>query len=458
MIADLPAYPTLRDSGEAWLGHVPDHWPTFRLKAVVRNVVEPSHAEGNDLRVALENVESWTGRFVPGRSESFEGSAKRFEAGDVLFGKLRPYLAKVTRLDVGGSCVGEFLVLRPSRSKAQGAYLEHLLRSQPVIDMINSSTFGAKMPRAEWQFIGSLRIPLPSDAEQAAIVRFLRHTNQWIRRHVRAKQTLIKTLAEQQQAIIHRAVTRGLDRNIPLAHSGIDWLGDIPAHWQSKRAKFFFREIDERSLTGLEELLSVSHITGVTPRSEKNVTMFEPESYVGHKVCQDGDLVINTMWAWAGALGITRREGIVSPSYGVYKPLRRGDFAPEFIDAMLRSPSYVAQYYVRSTGIRKSRLRLYPEEFLRIPLLQPPIEEQHAIVSSFTADTEAIRNAISGVQREVELLLQLQRRLIADVVTGKLDVREIAGRLPEAEPEEPQIDMAPEPGDSIDDDLEEVEV
>ncbi|MGZ9111929.1 MAG: restriction endonuclease subunit S, partial [Rhodoplanes sp.] len=102
--------------------------------------------------------------------------------------------------------------------------------------------------------------------------------------------------------------------------SGLPWLGQIPAHWEEKRAKYFFREIDERSRKGDEELLSVSHLTGVTPRSQKNVTMFRAESYVGHKLCRPGDVVFNTMWAWMGALGVARAAGIVSPSYAVYRP------------------------------------------------------------------------------------------------------------------------------------------
>ena len=101
------------------------------------------------------------------------------------------------------------------------------------------------------------------------------------------------------------------------ANSRQDWLGSVPAHWSALRAKCLFREVDERSKTGKEELLSVSHLTGVTPRRLKTVTMFLAESNVGHKACQPGDLVINTLWAWMAALGVTRHTGIVSPTYGV---------------------------------------------------------------------------------------------------------------------------------------------
>ena len=156
----------------------------------------------------------------------------------------------------------------------------------------------------------------------------------------------------------------------------VHWLGEIPDHWAEKRGKFFFREIDERSQTGEEELLSVSHTTGVTPRSQKNVTMFKAESYVGHKLARPNDIVINTMWAWMSALGVSKDVGIVSPAYGVYRPLNDTDFLPAYLDYLLRTPMLRYEYICRSTGIRASRLRLYPDKFLDIVLPCPPREEQ----------------------------------------------------------------------------------
>ena len=127
--------------------------------------------------------------------------------------------------------------------------------------------------------------------------------------------------------------------------SRLPWLGKIPAHWDELRAKYFFREVDERSATGQEEMLSVSHITGVTPRSRKNVTMFKSESNVGHKLCHPGDLVINTMWAWMAALGVAKQTGIVSPSYAVYRPIRSNAFVSEYIDHLLRTKPYATEIF-----------------------------------------------------------------------------------------------------------------
>lgn len=199
------------------------------------------------------------------------------------------------------------------------------------------------------------------------------------------------------------------------------WLPPVPEHWNEQRAKTFFREIDERSRTGQEELLSVSHLTGVTPRSQKNVTMFKAASYVGSKLCQPGDIVINTLWAWMAALGASRHVGIVSPAYGVYRPHRADSFNPAYLDYLLRTRAYVAEYIGRSTGIRASRLRLYPNQFLDIPLLQPPRPEQDQIVAYLRAQDAPIARFIKAKRELIALLTEQKLRIIDSAVTRGLD-------------------------------------
>jgi type I restriction enzyme S subunit len=301
----------------------------------------------------------------------------------------------------------------------------------------------AAQPGLAVERIANLAMPIPSQTERVFISRFLAHADRRIRRYIRAKRKLIALLNEQKQIIITRAVTRGLDPNVRLRSSGVEWLREVPEHWEVWSAKYFFREVDERSVTGTEELLSVSHITGVTPRSQKSVTMFMASSYVDHKVCRRGDLVINTMWAWMAALGVARHTGIVSPSYAVYRPLRPLKLLSDYADLLLRTRPYVSEYICRSTGIRSSRLRLYPEQFLRMKLVCPPTGEQQAILDSVRTESESAERAIVGAQREIDLLREFWIRLIADVITGKLDVRDAAVRLPiEAAEQESLDDLA----------------
>lgn len=189
-----------------------------------------------------------------------------------------------------------------------------------------------------------------------------------------------------------------------------DWLPALPAHWELHRAKANFREVDERSVSGDEELLSVSHKTGVTPRSQKNVTMFMAESYEGHKTCQPGDIVVNTLWAWMAALGASRHVGIVSPAYGVYRQ-RAVAFDARYLDYLLRTETYRGEYLRSSRGITTSRLRLYPPDFLNIPFVQPPLDEQRLIVR-FLDWHGAMTGKLIRAKRGVLALFAEQRELL----------------------------------------------
>jgi type I restriction enzyme S subunit len=277
-------------------------------------------------------------------------------------------------------------------------------------------------------------IALPPEHEQDLIVRYLDHCDLRIGHAIESKRRLTALLDERRRAAIQRLVTAGTHQAEHVKASGIKWLGDVPANWEIRPAKFFFREVNERSTKGDEELLSVSHLTGVTPRTTKNVTMFMAASYVGHKVCRQGDLVVNTMWAWMGALGVAGQTGLVSPAYAVYRPISGSPLSPSYAGMLLRTQPYVDEYTCRSTGIRSSRLRLYPDRFLSIAIVCPPPDEQREIVERAEGETRGLTAAIAAALGEIDLLLEYRTRLIADVVTGKRDIRTEAESLPDVDP------------------------
>ena len=179
--------------------------------------------------------------------------------------------------------------------------------------------------------------------------------------------------------------------------------------------------------------------------------MFLAESNIGYKLCRPGDIVINTMWAFMAALGVARQNGLVSPSYGVYRPLDNERLRHDYIEFLLRTEAYRANYLIRSTGITRSRLRLYPESFLVISVLCPPRTEQHAIVEYLGQATAAVDHAIARTRRQIELVQEYRTRLIADVVTGKLDVREAAAQLPDERDDEEPMDEDRALADDMDD-------
>lgn len=204
--------------------------------------------------------------------------------------------------------------------------------------------------------------------------------------------------------------------------SGISWLGEVPEHWEVKRGKVLWRCVDVRSEAGHEELLTVSSDRGVVPRSSATVTMFKAESYAGYKLCWPGDLVVNSLWAWSGGLGVSRHHGIVSSAYGVYRLRPPHDDYSAYMHELVRSQPFNWELRVQSRGIWISRLQLTDERFLGVSFPVPPPDEQAAIVRFLNWVDRRVSRVIRARQRRIELLEEYKRVLIHRVVTGQIDV------------------------------------
>ena len=234
-------------------------------------------------------------------------------------------------------------------------------------------------------------------------------------------RTSIEEYKKLKQAIITQAVTKGIRGDRPMKESGIEWAPLIPEDWSSYRGKHLFYETNERSETGSEELLTVSHKTGITPRSQKNVNMFMSESLVGYKIFREGDIAANTMWMWQGAIGVSAYHGVISPSYNTYRQ-RNGAFDSQYLDYLLRIPPLVDQYNVCSTGITASRLRLYPEQFLSLRFIVPPMEEQQKIVKFLHSRVDEMDALIQKKEQFLAELETYKKSLIYEYATGKKEV------------------------------------
>lgn len=271
--------------------------------------------------------------------------------------------------------------------------------------------------------------PLP---ERAAIVRFLDHMDRKIRRYIRAKQKLIKLLEVQKQVIIHRAVTRGLDSNVRLKPSGVEWLGDVPEHWEVRRAKNLSREVDHRSGTGTQVLLSLRMNQGLVPHHEVSTVPINSEALVGFKLVNPGQIVMNRMRAAIGMFGIADRSGLVSPDYAILEPIVGMD--PMYFVSLFKTPAAGRVFRTESKGLGTGSagfMRLYTDRFGVIKLPVPPVEEQRRIVQGIADSTADIKCTDERATREISLIREFRTRLVADVVTGKLDVREAVAHLPD---------------------------
>jgi len=298
---------------------------------------------------------------------------------------------------------------------------------------LESKGIGSGFNRLYTDRFGPIPISLPPPDEQAAIVRFLDWANGRLERAIRAKRKVIALLNEQKQAIIHRAVTRGLNPSAPLKPSGIPWLGDIPQHWEVRKLRQLLSRVTERNRPDLP-LLSVVREKGVIKRDTEDRDgnhNYIPDDLSNYKVVRCGQFAMNKMKAWQGSYGVSQVDGIVSPAYFVFDLREVGD---AFFHTAIRSKAYVPFFTLASDGVRVGQWDLSESRMKEISFFFPPANEQVAIVEFVARETSGVSVAISRLEREIELLREYRTRLVADVVTGKLDVRDAAARLPDKAP------------------------
>ena len=233
----MKQYESYKDSGVEWFGKIPSHWALSKGKHMFRlitdNVSDPTLP-----KVALENIESGTGRYIKTESD-FMGEGVEFIPNDILFGKLRPYLAKVYKADFRGQSVGDIYVFRGKESQ-DADYLKFLMLSHPFISVVDGSTYGAKMPRANWDFISQMILPNPPLSEQRIIASYLDDKVSQIDAVITEKEKMVEDLQNYRKSVISEAVTRGLNPDAPMKDSGIEWIGMIPEHWKISKTSYLF--------------------------------------------------------------------------------------------------------------------------------------------------------------------------------------------------------------------------
>ncbi|VEH06384.1 type I restriction enzyme, S subunit [Corynebacterium kutscheri] len=285
-------------------------------------------------------------------------------------------------------------------------YLKHCGYLRLICDAVS-------FPHLTAEKLAAVPIQLPCQDQQKRIAQYLDVETAKID-HLIAKQCELINLTNSRLQAWRELAFLGNGHGNPLECP--------PEGWEVLRNRHILEHVDGRSETGDEEMLSVSHLTGVTPRSMKNVTMFEAESTVGYRLVGQNELVINTMWAWMGALGVSRYEGIVSPAYDVYKFRDLDAVNPMYFDCMYRTAAYVQLMKANSRGIWESRLRLYPEIFLRLPSLVPPKETQDRLVKENRARTTEAERLTTQGNKAIELLQERRSALITAAVTGHIEV------------------------------------
>jgi type I restriction enzyme S subunit len=448
----------MKDSCVPWLGDVPEHWEVRKLRRVLTRVSARSRPDLPLLSVVrskgviLRDVSSKdeNHNFVPDDLTNY----KVVRSGQFAMNKMKAWQGSYGVSTHEGIVSPAYYVF--DVHGVLGSFFHAALRSSVYVPSFTSASDGVRI--GQWDLndarMREISFAVPPPEEQVAIVRFLDWANGRLERAIRAKRKVIALLNEQKQAIIHRAVTCGLDPNAPLKPSGIEWLGDIPAHWEVRRIKLLLREVDERSSTGAEPLLSMRMHHGLVLFSDHFTRPPQAATLVGFKIVRPGQFVVNRMQAGNGVIFASALTGLVSPDYAVFDPI--GNANIDFLGELFRSRAMRAKFRAESKGLGTGTsgfLRLYNDRLGAIHVALPPCVEQSSILARLAQELSIVNTTISRLEREIELLREYRTRLVADVVTGKLDVRAAAAQLPDEAPPEPAEDDTD--GDAAE--LEEVE-
>ncbi|MBS1911697.1 MAG: restriction endonuclease subunit S [Bacteroidetes bacterium] len=451
-VAGLAPYPAYKDSGIPWLGEVPEHWEVRRNKLFLREVYERSVDGSEDLLT----VSQYTG--VTSRRERLADNDllttaaslvgyKRVQPGDLVMNIMLAWNGSLGVSNIDGITSPAYCVFRAS-GEVEPRYLHYLFRSPLFTGAFKTVSTGVVDSRLRLYPDVFFRMPsvLPSQEEQSAIVRFLDHADRRIRKYIRAKKKLIALLNEQKQAIIHQAVTRGLDPNVRLKPSGIEWLGDVPEHWALARLKDAATVQTGLTLgknyNGVTTLslpyLRVANVqvgrVDLTNVKSINVTADEADGATlraGDVLMTEGGDIdkLGRGCVWYGEI-----PGCLHQNHVFAVRCQRHVLDPEFLVGQMASRH--GRTYFQLTAKQTTNLASTNSTTLRaFPILLPPIAEQRIILDEISRHTANLTGASDRAEAEITLLQEYRTRLIADVVTGRLDVREASARLPEEVPE-----------------------
>lgn len=444
---DLPRHTQYKDSGLPWVGEIPVHWQKRRNRFLFREFDRRS-IHGEETHLSMSQVHGLVPSKSLGRkslqSESYAGG-KLVEEHDLVLNRLKAHLGVFARAKQAGVVSPDYTVLRP-KGEASVRYCESLFKTPMYVAEFRRRTKG--IVEGFWRLYTDdfYNVPalLPPPEEQDQIVAYLRAQDAHIVRLIKAKRDLIGLLTEQKLRIIDHAVTRGLDASIALKPSGIEWLGDVPAHWTVKPLKRWVRlnasALGEKTEPDFEfRYLDIGSVKTGRLAKELERLRFANAPSRARRVLRRGDTIISTVRTYLKAIWYVNEEAgdlIASTGFAVLTPGR--EVEPEYLGYVIQSSGFVNRVTANSIGIAYPAIA---ETVLgRFPVVMPPtLEEQQAILAHIKAESAPLDQAIEQALTEIKLIREYRDRLIADVVTGQVDVR---GWVPGPDDVVPEEDLA----------------
>jgi type I restriction enzyme, S subunit len=431
MFRNLPRYETYQVAPEPWLPRLPTTWRWSRLASIGKQVREAGCPDLPLLSVYLDRgviPYAEGGRRVHAPSERLD-AYQVVRPGDLVLNNQQAWRGSVGISAHHGIISPAYVIWRNS-SAITAQYGTHLFRGPVMVDQFVMASRGVGDIQRDLHnpSLRNLRVPVPPLEHQVAIARYLAHANARIDTAIRAKRRLISLLEELDRSI-ENDLAGSIGEEKPGTNS-IPWLGSMPAAWNSTPAKRLFVEVDRRSATGREGLLSLRMREGLVNANDFTGTPIPAEALVGYKIVRPGEIVMNRMRASIGLFGVAKTEGLVSPDYSTMTVKAGVD--PDFYLHLFKTDAAMAEFRRRSNGLGTGSsgfMRLYYENFGPILLPLPSLEEQRRVVRLIDKQRSETMPVRSRALREIALLQEFRARLIADVVTGQVDVRGIAATL-----------------------------
>lgn len=420
----MKRYDSYKDCGVKWLGEIPSHWGILPGLAVFKEnkTKNTELSEKTVLSLSYGNIiikKDIDEGLVPADYKGYQIVHPGYiiiRCTDLQNDKvsLRTGLVKND-----GIITGAYLGLKVDGS-FNSSYVHYFLHSWDITKEIYRHGSGLRQSLS-WFDLRRLPILIPSREEQNKIVSYLNDAVSKIDEAIAQQQKMIDLLNERKQIIINHAVTKGLNPNVPMKDSGIDWIGEIPAHWVVLKNKFLFKESDERNTAIDYPLLSFSKIKGIVPQSEVSDRGVVSEDLSKYKVLHVGQLLENRLQAWNGMFGTSNIEGCVSPDYSVFD-VNKAVIDVEYVSFLFRTPLYITQWANASKGIGTGFNRLYTPQFNNIFCVCPPIVEQKEIAAYIKSKTFNLTETINKISTKISLLQERKQIIINDIVTGKVRV------------------------------------
>ncbi len=413
---------TTKQSGIDWIGEIPSDWSLKKIRFATTVRTEVGKYTPDDVFIGLENVESSSGRLIQTESEYEEGIYDVFRKGDVLFSKLRPYLEKAFIADFDGFCTGEFVIFKGFDGDKR--FLFYFLLSHGFIEIVNSSTYGAKMPRASWDYIKNLQLPLPCATEQRSIIAFLDDRCGYVDGIIADLEMQLEVLRQYKKALITETVTKGLDKSAPMKDSGIDWIGEMPRHWELKRVKHSTSVIGSGTTPesgntdfydGDIPWIQSGDLYGrdVIIETEKTITPLAVKSCSALRLYQNDFVIVAMYGASVGNVAISKISGYVNQACCVMLPNGSNDVRYLYYWLATCKDDLVRQSF------GGGQPNISQQKIKNEPYLQAPLLEQQRIADFLDAKCAEMDALIAEKQYSVETMRQYKRSLIYEYVTGK---------------------------------------